>query len=86
MSEAFNEHDKYLYTSFVNIALTLFLLSLSLYLVQKVYRFIGLNDLPLILSVVSISLALIFLAAYLTLDVVRIFSLHDESINFNLSI
>lgn len=86
MSQAFDLHDKFLDITFVNIALSLFLLSLSLYLVQKVYRLIGLNDPPLILSIISISLALIFLASFLSLDVLRIFSFYDESITFNVSV
>ena len=78
MSEAFDSHDKYLYTCFAIIAMCLFLLSLSIYLIHKVYRLIGLkNDLPLMLSIISITLALIFLSTYLSLDVVRIFSMYD---------
>ena len=53
---------------------------------QKVYRLIGLKDLPLLLSVISISLALLCLSTVDSLDVVRIFSLYDESINFNISV
>ena len=86
MSEAFDEHDTYLYTCFVIIAISLFLLSISLYLVQKVYRLIGLKDLPLMLSIISITLALICSSTNLSLDVVRIVSLYDKSLNFKLSV
>ena len=86
MSEAFDKHDTYLYTCFVIIAISLFLLSISLYLVQKVYRLIGLKDLPLMLSIISITLALICSSTNLSLDVVRIVSLYDKSLNFKLSV
>ena len=74
MSEAFNYHDKYLYTCFLIIAICLFLLFLSVYLVKKVFQLIGLKDLPLMLSIISVSLALICSAIGLSLNVVRIFS------------
>ena len=86
MSEAFNYHDKYLYTCFVIIAICLFLLFLSLYLVKKVYQVIGLKDLPLMLSIISVSLALICSTIFISLDVVRIFSLYDKTINFKVSV
>ena len=85
MSEAFDKHDTYLYTCFVIIAISLFLLSISLYLVQKIYRLIGLKDLPLMLSIISITLALICSSTNLSLDVVRIVSFYDKSLNFKLS-
>ena len=86
MSDAFDYHDKYLYTCFVIIACCLFLISFSVYLVQQIIRFTGVKDLPLILSIISITVALICIVIFMSLDIVRILSLYDETINFTMSV
>jgi hypothetical protein len=83
---AFSHHDKWLITCFVIIGLSLFLLSFSLHLVRKIFTLVSFKDLPLMLSIISISLALLFLITFLSLDVARIFDIYDDSINFDLSV
>ena len=83
---AFSHHDKWLITCFVIIGLSLFLLFFSLHVVRKIFILVSFKDLPLMLSIISISLALVFLITSESLDVARIFDVYDDSIKFDLRI
>lgn len=53
--------------------LALFVLFFALHLVVKVYSLTGVSDLPLLLSVLSITLALIFMLGFCLLDIAEEF-------------
>lgn len=66
-------HLKILATISLSAVLDVCLLAFALYLIVKVYKLIKFTDLPMLLSVISVALALICLLIFCILDIVSMF-------------
>lgn len=77
------EHLKILLIISLMAVLDLCLLTFALYLIAKVYKLIKFTDLPMLLSVISVALALICLLIFCILDIVSMF--YDESSFLNVN-
>ena len=74
-------HLKILLTISLTAVLDLCLLTFALYLIVKVYKLIKFTDLPMLLSVISVVLALICLLIFCILDIMSMFV--DDTSFFN---